>query len=242
MSFAVFSSGGALFARDSETMQMNSDSLISTNDFAERVATLEQVHTLQLFVLSGVALLIILFLIYRLCEYRRRFEQLEGKDDSKGKCLSVFSSPRSSNIIPDSSNQSFPVVEEEEVETVCCDSKVMELAARLDQLMQEEHLYREHFLTRDRVAAQLETNRTYIGQVMSNVYHVTFSQYVNDLRINEAISILDNPACKRPIRLIGQDLGFSSVTTFNAQFLKRAGMTPAQYRQSVLDKAQKSLS
>lgn len=119
------------------------------------------------------------------------------------------------------------------------DQKRDELVVRLEQLMTEQHLYREKLLTRDKVAELLETNRTYLGQVMSEVFQKSFTQYINDLRIDEAIRILDNPDSKRPIRLIGQDLGFNSVTTFNTQFQSRTGMTPAQYRQQVaLSKAE----
>lgn len=58
-------------------------------------------------------------------------------------------------------------------------------------------------------------------------------EYINDLRINEAIRLLDDPTNMRALRLICQDLGFNSQTTFNTQFQSRTGMTPAQYRKKV---------
>ena len=136
--------------------------------------------------------------------------------------------------------QNHSILEREEqtqqkMTTVVDDAKKGELVARLEKLMHEEHLYRENLLTRDRVAEILETNRTYLGQIMSEVYQKSFTQYINDLRIDEAIRILDNPKSVRPIRLIGVDLGFNSVTTFNTQFQNRTGMTPAQYRKKVID-------
>lgn len=113
------------------------------------------------------------------------------------------------------------------------DEKIQALAQRLDELMLSEHFYREKLLTKERVAELLETNRTYLSQVINEVYGKTFTQYINDLRINEAIRLLDNPSSNRAIRLIGQDLGFNSPTTFNTQFQARTGMTPAQYRQKI---------
>ena len=55
----------------------------------------------------------------------------------------------------------------------------------------------------------------------------------SDLRIEEAIRRLDRPDNRRALRLIGQDLGFNSPTTFHTQFQQRTGLTPSQYRRKV---------
>lgn len=145
--------------------------------------------------------------------------------------VTLSADPSALSIVPEPA--SVPV---QSTATQCASWKLNELVARLEQLMNEQHLYREKLLTRDKVAELLDTNRTYLGQVMSEYYKKSFTQYINDLRINEAIRILDDPSCKRPIRMIGLDLGFNSVTTFNAQFQNRTGMTPAQYRQQKVEK------
>lgn len=120
------------------------------------------------------------------------------------------------------------------------DMKREELVEKLERLMNEQQLYHENLLTRDKVADLLETNRTYLGQIMSEVYQKSFTQYINDLRIDEAISILDNPKNVRAIKLIGLDLGFNSVTTFNTQFQNRTGISPAQYRKKVIEMYQEN--
>ena len=113
------------------------------------------------------------------------------------------------------------------------DEKKRNLLTRLETLMKDPQVYCEHLLTKDRVAEQLETNRTYLSQVINEAYGKSFTQYINDLRINEAIRRLDDPTNQRALRLICQDLGFNSQTTFNTQFQSRTGMTPAQYRKKV---------
>lgn len=113
------------------------------------------------------------------------------------------------------------------------DEKKRDLLTRLETLMKDPQVYCEHLLTKDRVAEQLETNRTYLSQVINEAYGKSFTQYINDLRINEAIRRLDDPTNQRALRLICQDLGFNSQTTFNTQFQSRTGMTPAQYRKKV---------
>ena len=113
------------------------------------------------------------------------------------------------------------------------DQKKRDLLMRLEALMQEPQNYCEHLLTKERVSELLDTNRTYLSQVINEAYGKSFTQYINDLRINEAIRRLDDPTNQRALRLICQDLGFNSQTTFNTQFQSRTGMTPAQYRKKV---------
>lgn len=116
---------------------------------------------------------------------------------------------------------------------VLADGKKKELIAQLEQLMKEQKAFCENLLTKERVAEMLQTNRTYLSQVINEVYGKSFTQYINDLRIEEALRRLDDPDSRRALRLIGLDLGFNSPTTFNTQFQQRTGMTPAQYRQKV---------
>ena len=116
---------------------------------------------------------------------------------------------------------------------VLADDKKRGLITQLEMLMQEKQGFCENLLTIERVAEMLQTNRTYLSQVINEVYGKSFTQYINDLRIEEAIRRLDRPDNRRALRLIGQDLGFNSPTTFNTQFQQRTGMTPAQYRQKV---------
>ena len=116
---------------------------------------------------------------------------------------------------------------------VLADDKKRELIAQLETLMKEKQVYCENLLTKERVAEMLQTNRTYLSQVINEVYGKSFTQYINDLRIEEAIRRLDRPDNRRALRLIGQDLGFNSPTTFNTQFQQRTGLTPSQYRRKV---------
>lgn len=108
------------------------------------------------------------------------------------------------------------------------DPKKRHLLMQLEKLMQQERTYCENLLTKERVTELLNTNRTYLSQVINEAYGKSFTQYINDLRINEAIRLLDDPTNMRALRLICQDLGFNSQTTFNTQFQSRTGMTPAQ--------------
>ena len=55
------------------------------------------------------------------------------------------------------------------------------LFQRLEKLMQEDAVYKENFLTKERVADLLGTNRTYLSQVINEQTQQNFTQYINCL-------------------------------------------------------------
>ena len=108
-----------------------------------------------------------------------------------------------------------------------------ELFDRLGKLMQEDKVYKEKNLTRDKVAALLGTNRTYLSQIINEKTGMSFIYYINSFRIEEALETLSDPDEEIPLKALSQDLGFSSLTTFYTFFQKKVGMTPAKYREEV---------
>ena len=52
------------------------------------------------------------------------------------------------------------------------------LFQRLEKLMQEDAVYKENFLTKERVADLLGTNRTYLSQVINEQTQQNFTQYI----------------------------------------------------------------
>ena len=116
-------------------------------------------------------------------------------------------------------------------ETGCND----ELFYRLDSMMRNEHLYRRKYLTRDEVVEMMKTNRTYLSQVVNEKTGKSFNQYVNSYRIAEAVSILSDVSSDEPLKAVAGDTGFSSLTTFYKIFREEVGMTPAKYREKVME-------
>ena len=108
-----------------------------------------------------------------------------------------------------------------------------ELFDRLGKLVQEDKVYKEKNLTRDKVAALLGTNRTYLSQIINEKTGMSFIYYINSFRIEEALETLSDPDEEIPLKALSQDLGFSSLTTFYTFFQKKVGMTPAKYREEV---------
>ncbi len=122
--------------------------------------------------------------------------------------------------------------------TSLSNEKVTDLYNRLETLMRERRVYTDNMLTKEKVSEMLETNRTYLSQIINDQTGKSFTQYVNEFRIHEAIQRLSDPKETIPLKALSAELGFNSMTTFYNLFQTMVGMTPTQYRNSVqeLDK------
>ncbi len=114
------------------------------------------------------------------------------------------------------------------------------LFQRLEDLMREKAIYKDNQLTKDKAAELLETNRTYLSQVINEQTGQTFTQYVNQHRLNEAIRLLNDTTKEMPLKVIAAEVGFSSMSTFYKLFQNSVGMPPRQYRETVLKLKQES--
>lgn len=110
------------------------------------------------------------------------------------------------------------------------DEKMRDLFERLQHLMQEQQVYRNPDISRESVARLLQTNRTYLTDVIQRYTGLSFVHYVNSYRIEEAASILSDPNDNTPIKAIVSALGFSSLSTFYRMFQTIKGTSPSQYR------------
>lgn len=124
--------------------------------------------------------------------------------------------------------------EEKHTDSPLTGEKRQSLFQQLEELMRTEAIYKDNLLTREKVAERLETNRTYLLQVINEQTGQTFTQYVNRYRINEAIRLLSNPEEGIPLKAIASTVGFNSMTTFYKLFQTTVGMPPKQYRDKVL--------
>lgn len=80
----------------------------------------------------------------------------------------------------------------------------------------------------DRVANAFHYNKQYFGRLIKKLTAMSFSSYVNDIRLKKAKELLENS--NHSIITISQRVGFSNVTYFNKQFKKRFKTTPLQMR------------
>lgn len=89
-------------------------------------------------------------------------------------------------------------------------------------------------LTLGKVASALGVNKFALSKVFSGIFHTNFNQYLNEIRLNYATSLLENT--KMRITDIYLEAGFESQRTFNRVFQLRYNQTPSEHRKSCLEK------
>lgn len=90
----------------------------------------------------------------------------------------------------------------------------------------EEH-YREP-LDRKTVARTLGYSESHLSHIFSGALGVTMPEYVNTLRVREAMDLLLRT--DTTVTELASALGFGSIRNFNRVFRKETGMTPARWR------------
>ena len=113
--------------------------------------------------------------------------------------------------------------------------KTDEIYAKMKQLMTERCLFLRKDLTRDQMAREVMTNRTYITRALKG-RGLNFSQFVNSFRAQYALELMTDPAHRdTPPADIAELSGFSHVATMNRYVKKSAGTTACALREKVLD-------
>jgi len=107
------------------------------------------------------------------------------------------------------------------------------LVQRLEELMHKEHVYTAQGLTLDQLAKKAGTNRTYLSEAINTHYGQSFSQWLNQQRVEAVKQLLVDPKNTHlSIEGIATTAGFKSVSTFNTQFKSVTGLTPSYFRKN----------
>jgi len=81
------------------------------------------------------------------------------------------------------------------------------------------------------LAEKLNITSTYLSSYFKEKNDTNFSDYVNNVRMNKAMELLDRTDLK--VQDIAGLVGYYTVASFNRMFKKHTGMTPSEYRRSV---------
>ncbi|EQA43225.1 DNA-binding helix-turn-helix protein [Leptospira broomii serovar Hurstbridge str. 5399] len=106
---------------------------------------------------------------------------------------------------------------------------------RLKEILERQKFYRDNELRLTDLAAGLGLTLHQTSRYLNEIHKMSFYELINHYRVKEACRLLiANPSTS--VLEIGFEVGFNSKSTFNSQFVKVTGMSPALYRKSFSQK------
>lgn len=121
----------------------------------------------------------------------------------------------------------------EEVKPKSKDSPNKHIIA-FEQYVKEDKNYLNSNLSLDLVAEKIEINKSYLSRLINSELDVSFSCYVNQLRVEEMKTYINNPDFNNyTLTAMGLESGFNSKSSFNKAFKKHTGLSPSGYRKKI---------
>lgn len=133
-------------------------------------------------------------------------------------------------------NRNFTIeeLEEESIEETKDDTASAEdtelIGNKIEALMKDQKLYLVKNLTINDLVRRIGSNRTYVSNYINTAYHCSFSDYINQLRIEHAKKLLLSSNTDTKMATIADASGYSSESSFYRNFQKIAGMTPNKFK------------
>lgn len=102
-----------------------------------------------------------------------------------------------------------------------------------EKYVKEEKNYLNSQLSLDITADKIGINKSYLSRLINAELNVSFSNYVNKLRVEEMKSYINNPDFNNyTLTAMGLESGFNSKSSFNKAFKKHTGLSPSAYRKT----------
>lgn len=144
-----------------------------------------------------------------------KYEIPGGSTETRNKTKNLFNKDSQSDIKSDVKNKEY--------------SKFLDLYLEIEQLFQEKQLFKNPNLTTNMIAIELNTNRKYVSKAINEVAGMTYSQFLNEYRIKEAIKMFKNSGKKSSIKKVMADSGYQNTSTFYRAFKDKTDQTPGEF-------------
>lgn len=158
--------------------------------------------------------------------YKRTIELAEIQVEMGNKLLLLETAKKKDN---DSEHTDVEDAKLKSTNTLDNDIKTI-ILRRLENLEQEKFFLDQNCSLRQ-VAQLLKTNPKYLSQVVNQEKKSSFTNYINELRINYLLSRLlqDEDFRTSKLSYIAASIGYNNLNTFNAAFKKKQGILPSYF-------------
>jgi len=110
------------------------------------------------------------------------------------------------------------------------EEKAKKLLSKLLKI-EEQELFLNKNYSLNLLAKKIDSNSSYVSQIINAYWGKSFVEYTNELRINYILQKLkeDTTYQKFTLIAIAESIGYKSLSSFNKHFKNIAGVTPKQY-------------
>jgi len=154
-------------------------------------------------------------------QYRLRFEKLIGETNTT----------ENKKVI----NENEHKIDQNKLEGIgIAEEVVNQILEKLNQFEKQKG-YLTANITVQILSGTFETNSKYVSKIVNVYKEKTFTQYLNDLRIEYAIHKLkaDNKLRKYTIQALALEFGFNNAESFSSAFYKKTGLKPTYFIREV---------
>ena len=103
--------------------------------------------------------------------------------------------------------------------------------------IEQKLLFLNQDFTQQFVAKKLKTNTTYLSFIVNKNFKKSFSEYINELKINYVINemITNYQYRKYSTQAIAESAVYKNATSFTKSFSKKTGLSPVQFAKRLDD-------
>jgi len=113
--------------------------------------------------------------------------------------------------------------------------EIQNFSQRLDALMRDEKLYLDSELSLNDLSERMALSVHQLSELINQGHGLNFNDYINQFRVEEFKNLLQQSRFANDTLLaVAFEAGFNSKTTFNTSFKKFTGLTPSQYKRTLI--------
>jgi AraC-like DNA-binding protein len=159
--------------------------------------------------------------------YKSRFEKIINQAEEFNTNLTIIPNER---IESQTNNKEYTGIAEELI------NQILEKLSRFESKKE----YLQSNITIQMLSTTFDTNSKYVSKIVNVHKGKTFIQYINDLRIEHAISQLQQNKKLRnyTIQALALEFGFNSAESFSSAFNKKTGIKPSFFIKEIEKRAQ----
>jgi AraC-like DNA-binding protein len=122
------------------------------------------------------------------------------------------------------------VVEQDSDPSEWSSGKRKKLKHDLLVLLKKDEIFKDPELSIEKVREMLNTNRTYLWQVINHDMNTTFYRLINSYRLDKSLTMMNNPQHRNmQLKNIAEICGFKSLGAFSTLFKQTYGKTPTEW-------------